>query len=379
MTQQEQFNLNKNELKHDLYSLENLSKISSFATLNSSMLFMPKSPPPPTTSYINQKTVAKVMKQQLLKKELLSDTVSISSSLTSSPFVHIRQRYYQKQKSDDTLSSGDSSTSSQRDSGLSSGINDELSDTSPRNSLIDNEQIEHMMSKLKNIFFYKKFNLFFIYLDNNHLDMSLASIEYYLEESLKYESSSNYLSALESCQRALLLVNQILNLNHKYKNDLSIYARTRKNSLLLRICSLKKRHIQYEELNHNNLNSTYKSIKNDNSIITSILSSTTRLSRPKKNVKFSDNVALIVPTSDDITEPPSEHLIHSFLRKIHQDKSITSDSDSDTPSSSSSSNDILIGLIECSLCHKRFSKTNQIGTFCSNCHFYMQRFQPTNS
>jgi hypothetical protein len=162
MTQQEQFNLNKNELKCDLYSLENLSKISSFATLNSSMLFMPKSPPPPlpTTSYINQKTVAKVMKQQLLKKELLSDTVSISSSLTSSPFVHIRQRYHQKQKSDDTLSSGDSSTSSQRDSGLSSGINDELSDTSPRNSLIDNEQIEHMMSKLKK-YFYTKFNLFF--------------------------------------------------------------------------------------------------------------------------------------------------------------------------------------------------------------------------
>jgi hypothetical protein len=207
--------------------------------------------------------------------------------------------------------------------------------------------------------------------------MSLASIEYYLEESLKYESSSNYLSALESCQRALLLVNQILNLSHKYKNDLSIYARTRKNSLLLRIRSLKKRHIQYEELNYN-LNSTYKSIKNENSIITSILSSTTRLSRPKKNVKFSDNVALIVPTSDDITEPPSEHLIHSFLRKIHQEKPTTSDSDSDTPSSSSS-NDILIGLIECSLCHKRFSKTNQIGTFCSNCHFYMQRFQPTNS
>jgi len=204
--------------------------------------------------------------------------------------------------------------------------------------------------------------------------MLLASIEYYLEQSLKYESSSNYSLALESCQRALLFVNQILNLSHKYKSDLSIYARTRKNSLLLRIRSLKKRQIQYEELNHN-LNLTDKSIKNENSIITSILSSTTRLSRPKKNVKFSDHVALIVPISDDITEPPSEHLIHSFLRKIHQQSTTTSDSDSDTPSSS---NDILIGLIECSLCHKRFSKTNQIGTFCSNCHFYMQRFQPTN-
>jgi hypothetical protein len=150
--------------------------------------------------------------------------------------------------------------------------------------------------------------------------------------------------------------------------------------LLLRIRSLRKRQIQHEELNHN-LNSTCKPIeniekKNENTTTTSILSSTTRLSRPKKNVKFSDNVALIVPTSDDIYEPPSEHLIHSFLRKIHQQQT-TSDSDSDTPSSSS--NDIPIGLSECSLCHKRFSKNNQVGTYCSNCHFYMQRFQPTTS
>jgi len=107
---------------------------------------------------------------------------------------------------------------------------------------------------------------------------------------------------------------------------------------------------------------------------TSILSSTTKISRPKKNVKFSDNVALIVPTSDDVDEPPSEHLIHSFLRKIHQQQS---DSDSDTPSISA--NDIPIGLSECTLCHKRCSKNNQIGTYCSNCHFYMQRFQPTTS
>jgi hypothetical protein len=49
---------------------------------------------------------------------------------------------------------------------------------------------------------------------------------------------------------------------------------------------------------------------------TSILSSTSKKSRPKKNVKFSDNVALIVPTTDDTDEPPSEHLIHSFLRKM---------------------------------------------------------------
>jgi hypothetical protein len=385
MTQQDQFQLNKNELKHDLYSLENLSKISSFATLNSSMLFMPKSTT--TSTYINQKTVAKVMQQQLLKKESLSDTISLSSSLTSSSIVHIRQQYHQKQKSDDTLSSEDSSTSSQRDSGLNSEINDGSSDDSPRDSLVDNEQTkidslikqtEHMMSKLK---IHLQTKSFFIYLDDNHLDTSLASIEYYLEQSLKYESSSNYSSALKSCQNALLLVDQILNLSDKYNNDLSIYTRTRKNGLLLRIRSLKKRQIQHEELNHY-LISKFQSVekKNENSTTTttSILSSTTRLSRPKKNVKFSDNVALIVPTLDDITEPPSEHLIHSFLRNIHQQQR-TSDSDSDTPSSSSSSNDILIGLSECSLCHKRFSKTNQIGTYCSNCHFYMQRFQPTNS
>jgi hypothetical protein len=146
MTKQEQVELNENELKRDLYSFENLSKISSFATLNSSMLFMPK--PTTTSSYINQATVAKVMKQQLLKKESLSDSTSMSSSLTSSSLVHIRQRSYEKRKSDDTLSSGDSSTSSQRDSGLSSGINDASSDDSPRDSLAENEQTDQMMSKL---------------------------------------------------------------------------------------------------------------------------------------------------------------------------------------------------------------------------------------
>jgi hypothetical protein len=206
------------------------------------------------------------------------------------------------------------------------------------------------------------------YLGENHLDMSLASIEYYLEQSLKYESASDYSSSLESCQRALIHIDQILNLSHNCNTRLFLYIRTKKNSLLLRIRSLKKRQIEREELNH----ITNKSIENT----TSILSSPRRLSRPKKNVKFSDNVALIVPVlDDDNNDPPSEHLIHSFLRNIHQQQT-SSDSDSDTPSSS---NDIPIGLIECSLCHKRFSKTNQIGTYCSNCHFYMQRFQPTNS
>lgn len=117
---------------------------------------------------------------------------------------------------------------------------------------------------------------------------------------------------------------------------------------------------------------------NNLSRTTSILASNIRHSRPKKNVKFSDHVALIVPTTDDTEEPPSEHLIHSFLRQIHQQEQstmLTSDSDSDT---NSSPNDLPIGLSECTLCHKRCSKANQIGNFCSNCHFYMQRFQPTH-
>jgi hypothetical protein len=146
MTKQEQFPANKNSLKRELYSLDNLSKISSFATLNSSMLFMPKSFPTTISTYINQETVAKVMQQQFLKKESLSDIQSTSSSV-----VHIRQRYQQKHKFDDALSSGDSSTSSsQRDSGLGSGINDGSSDDSPRDSLAENEQTVHLMSKFRN-------------------------------------------------------------------------------------------------------------------------------------------------------------------------------------------------------------------------------------
>jgi hypothetical protein len=118
--------------KQEKYSLENLHNISSFATLNSSMLFMPKSTI--NTSYINQETVAKVMQQQLLKKETLSDTTSISSSSTSSPMIPVRHRTCQiTQPREDTSSSGESSASSQRDSGLSS-------DGSPRDSLSENEQ-----------------------------------------------------------------------------------------------------------------------------------------------------------------------------------------------------------------------------------------------
>lgn len=223
--------------------------------------------------------------------------------------------------------------------------------------------------------------------------MSYATIEHYFEESLKYESASNYPSALESCQQALILVEQILNLSHNYNNGISIYARTKKNSLLLRIRSLQKRQQIDEQENltricpsTNSLTSTFKPLKKNETIYdnnmsrtTSILSTPSKITRPKKNVKFSDNVALIVPTLDDTDEPPSEHLIHSFLRKIHQQQTTTSDSDSDTPSSSSSSNNIPIGLSECTLCHKRCAKANQIGTYCSNCHFYMQRFQPTTS
>jgi hypothetical protein len=224
-------------------------------------------------------------------------------------------------------------------------------------------------------------------------DTSYSSIEHYFEESLKFERTNNYSSALESCQQALVLVEQILHLSHNHNDGISIYARTKKNSLLLRIRSLQKRQIDEQEnlrrinSSMNSLTSTFKPGKKNENIYdnnfsrtTSILSSTSKFSRPKKNVKFSDNVALIVPTTDDTDEPPSEHLIHSFLRQIQQQEQTTiiiSDSDSDTPSLLS--NDIPIGLSECTLCHKRCSKTNQIGNYCSNCHFYMQRFQPTTS
>ena len=327
-----------------------LSKISSFATLNSSMLFLPKliTTPSTSTSYINQETVAKVMQQQqqlLLKKdEVFTDTSSK---------IHYRQ------KSDENLSSEDSSTSSQRDSGfLSNDIHDDQSnETSPRDSLaeIDSTTTTNMFGRL----------------GDQQFDLSLASIEYYLTQSLKHESASNYTLAIESCQRALTIVDQIYELTRRSNTNLSIYARTRKNSLLLRMRSLKKRQSQYEQSNE----ITYEYVENlpkkTENRRTSILLTTTGLLRPKKNVKFSDSIALIVPTSDDKSEQPSEHLIHSFLRNIQQS---TSDSDSDT-----SSTDLPIGLIECSLCHKRFSKTNQIGAYCSNCHFYMQRFQPISS
>lgn len=132
-------NLITSKQEEEFKSQSHLHNISSFATLNSSMLFMPKSTI--NTSYINQETVVKVMQQQLLKKETLSDTTSISSSTTSSPIVHVRHRTCPMiQQREDASSSGDSTASSQRDSGLSSGMNDELSDGSPRDSLIEHEQ-----------------------------------------------------------------------------------------------------------------------------------------------------------------------------------------------------------------------------------------------
>ncbi|CAF2127507.1 unnamed protein product [Rotaria magnacalcarata] len=382
------------ESQQQSHSLEDLKNISSFGTLNSSMLFMPK--PPINNSYINHDAVAKVMQQQLLKKETLSDTASVSSSSTSSPIVHVRHRTCQLgviQQREDASSSGDSSISSQRDSGLSSGINDGSSDGSPRDSLIENDQtiIDGLVKQTERM------------MGDDHLDTSCTRIEHYFEESLQYEIASNFSSALESCQQALFIIEQILNLNDNLNTGISIYARTKKNSLLLRIRSLQKRQLEEQENlkrfypSNNSLTSTFKppekSLKkseniydNNMSRTTSILSSTSKILRPKKNVKFSDNVALIVPTCDDNDEVPSEHLIHSFLRKIHQQQTTTtataastSDSDSDTPSSSSSSNNLPIGLTECTLCHKRCSKNNQIGAYCSNCHFYMQRFQPTSS
>ena len=131
--------IKQEEFRSQSCLLENLHNISSFAALNSSMLFMPKSTT--NNTYINQETVVKVMQQQLLRKETLSDTTSVSSSSISSPIVNIRHRTCQMtQQHEDISSSGDSSVSSQRDSGLSSGINDELSDESPRDSFIENEQ-----------------------------------------------------------------------------------------------------------------------------------------------------------------------------------------------------------------------------------------------
>ena len=294
------------------------------------MLFMPQIPTsPPSTDYINEEIVARVMQQQLSKKE--SSLVETSSCLHQ-----LRTRYDRKQMiiSDETLSSGDSSTStsSQRDSGLSSSVHDECSDNSSRDSLMEIDGC-----------------------DDDHRDSTLTSIEYYLEQSLKYEQASNYSSAVDACQRALCLLEQI----HRANLDLAAYARTRKNSLVVRIRSLQTRQIQCEQCNSNRTK-------------TSILSSSTRLIRPKKNVKFSDHVALIVPISDQIVEPQSEHLIHSFLRQF-QRSTTTTDSDSDT---NSSSTDLLIGLKECSLCHKRYSPTNSMEIYCSNCQFYMQRFQP---
>jgi hypothetical protein len=224
-------------------------------------------------------------------------------------------------------------------------------------------------------------------LANHPWDTSFMSIEHEFEASMKFESASNYSSALECCQRALLLIEQVLHHSHSDDRGLSIYARTKKNSLLLRIRSLRKRQIECDDKPIRSCTSTFKPAETstkavmdniyDNNLTRttqSILASRTKLARPKKNVTFSDHVALIVPTIDDVDDTPSEHLIHSFLRKIH--RQTASDSDSDTLSSC---NDIPIGLTECTLCHKRCSTTNQIGGYCSNCYFYMQRFQPTTS
>ena len=103
-----------------LHSFDNLAKISSFGTLNSSMLFAPRVST--TDGYITPNTVVKVMQQQLLRKESLLST-------------HLSRRREEKEKSDDA----DSSSSSQRDSGLGSAINDGSSDDSPRDSLVEQD------------------------------------------------------------------------------------------------------------------------------------------------------------------------------------------------------------------------------------------------
>lgn len=319
-----------------MHSFDNLAKISSFGALNSSMLFAPRVST--TDGYITANTVVKVMQQQLFRKESLLST-------------HLSRRREEKEKSDDA----DSSSSSQRDSGLGSAINDGSSDDSPRDSLVEQDlsAIDHspatckpMASKFRQT--ERTASHLSAYLDDPHLDRLLTTIEYHLEQSLKYESATHYSSALESCQYALTLVDQILNHHSPSNHGQAIYVRTKKNSLLLRLRSLKKRQVEQE-------NASYSSS-----------------SRPKKSVKFSDHIALIVPTRQEPDERPSEHLIHSFLREIHEQT--TSDSDSDA--SLLSVDEIPIGLTECSLCHKRCSKSNQIGPFCGNCHFYMQRFRP---
>ena len=132
MTKQAHIHFPSNELRAQLYSFEQLAKISSFATLNSSMLFLPQSSTSSSSSYINHETVAKVMQQQLLKKELLSET----SSRLSSSSVPCRDDKY---KYDDVFCSENSSTSSQRDSGLSSGMNDASSDASSRHSVAETD------------------------------------------------------------------------------------------------------------------------------------------------------------------------------------------------------------------------------------------------
>ena len=132
MTKQEHIHFPSNELKAQLYSFEQLAKISSFATLNSSMLFLPQSSTSSSAnSYINHDTVAKVMQQQLLKKELLSE--ASSTRLSSVPYRDDKYKY------DDVFCSENSSTSSQRDSGLSSGINDASSDASSRHSVAETD------------------------------------------------------------------------------------------------------------------------------------------------------------------------------------------------------------------------------------------------
>ena len=170
------------------------------------------------------------------------------------------------------------------------------------------------------------------------------SVDYHFEQSLKHENDHDYAAALASCQRALSLVDQILNLTHHDNHGLAIYVRTKKNGLLLRKRALKQRLIEQKS------------------------SSSRSTGSRKKNVTFSDEITFIVPTADDF--------LHSFSHHIQEEtpSSLSSDSDSET-----SSADIPIGLRECSLCRKRCSLDNPLATLCANCHYYMQRFQPSVS
>jgi hypothetical protein len=112
-------------IEDSCHSLANIDQISSFATLNTSMLFLPRTTVHIDNNYIDPSAVVKVMQQQQqLKRQVLSS------------HVHLRE---------DNDKYDESSISSQRDSGLGSGIHDGSSDDSleEHESIQAEHNIEH--------------------------------------------------------------------------------------------------------------------------------------------------------------------------------------------------------------------------------------------